>query len=81
MAKRMSYTAPKFNEYLLKLNPTESEQAKVEETRDLLAEDPQPPEAYPILFPFEGLWCYRFDRFKLYYIFTPNDITAVAITL
>lgn len=80
MPKRNSYTAPRFPEYLLALDPSPSELETVETTRDLLADDPQPPDAYPILFPYEGVWCYRFGRFKLYYIFTPDDITAVTIT-
>jgi len=80
MAKRKSYTAPDFPEYQLALNPTEAENVAIEAARDFLADDPQPPEAYPILFPYEGVWCYRFLRFRLYYIFTFDDVTALTIT-
>ena len=81
MEKRRSYAAPRFPEYFLALKPSRAERAQVEAARNALALDPQPVEAYPILFPYEGVWCLPVGRFRLYYFFNPDEITVLTIGL
>jgi hypothetical protein len=79
MAKRKMYRTAQFNEQMIALQPSSKETLEIEQTCDLLVDNPRWDKAYPVYFPYKGVWCCPVGRFNVYYIFDSYEWTAINI--
>jgi hypothetical protein len=77
MVTRKLYRSPLFSQRVAELKPVPAEERAINQAMALLGEHPE--RGYRILFPFQGVWCYPFGRFRLYYIFSSDELTATTL--